>query len=180
MEGVHQAGEIPKRYLIIVLDNASLETVSLGSSKNSRCTLLNCDDHQGLIRKHKVDIANIRPDITHQCLLMALDSPLNKAGLLRVYVRTSKNVLIEIDPHTRIPRTFKRFSGLMSNIDLLIARSDYMIHVLTLYLPKAQLLRKLSIRSLESSKRLLKVIKNPISIHLPDGSPKIGTFLVHS
>jgi len=30
-----------------------------------------------------------------------------------VYIHTEKNVLIEVNPHTRIPRTFKRFSGLM-------------------------------------------------------------------
>lgn len=46
-------------------------------------------------------------------LLALLDSPLNKAGLLQVYIHTEKNVLIEVNPRTRIPRTFKRFSGLM-------------------------------------------------------------------
>lgn len=45
--------------------------------------------------------------------MMLLDSPLNKAGLLQVYLRTNKNVLIEINPQTRIPRTYKRFAGLM-------------------------------------------------------------------
>ena len=44
---------------------------------------------------------------------MLLDSPLNRAGLLQVYIHTEKNVLIEVNPHTRIPRTFKRFCGLM-------------------------------------------------------------------
>lgn len=48
-----------------------------------------------------------------QCLLTLLDSPLNKAGLLQVYVQTANGVLIEINPSVRIPRTFKRFSGLM-------------------------------------------------------------------
>ena len=48
-----------------------------------------------------------------QCLLTLMDSPLNKAGRLQVYMRTQKNVLIEINPQTRIPRTFKRFSGLI-------------------------------------------------------------------
>lgn len=45
-----------------------------------------------------------------------MDSPLNKAGLLQVYVHTARNALIEIHPQTRIPRTFKRFSGLMGKI----------------------------------------------------------------
>lgn len=55
----------------------------------------------------------MRPDITHQSLLMLFDSPLNRAGLLQVYIHTNKNVLIEVNPQTRIPRTFKRFGGLM-------------------------------------------------------------------
>ena len=46
-------------------------------------------------------------------MLTLLDSPLNKAGLLQVYILTSRGVLIEINPSVRIPRTFKRFSGLM-------------------------------------------------------------------
>ena len=51
-----------------------------------------------------------------QCLLMLMDSPLNRAGLLQVYVHTEKNVLIEINPSTRIPRTFDRFCGLMGEL----------------------------------------------------------------
>lgn len=75
--------------------------------------LLNCDDHQGLHRKVGRDPAESRPDITHQLLLALLDSPLNKAGRLRIFMQTKLNVLIEVSPHTRIPRTFKRFAGLM-------------------------------------------------------------------
>ena len=48
-----------------------------------------------------------------QALLTLLDSPLNKVGLLQVYIHTNTNVLIEVNPHIRIPRTFKRFCGLM-------------------------------------------------------------------
>lgn len=53
-----------------------------------------------------------------QCLLMLLDSPLNRAGLLQVYIHTEKNALIEINPQTRIPRTFSRFCGLMGKFTL--------------------------------------------------------------
>jgi rRNA small subunit pseudouridine methyltransferase Nep1 len=51
--------------------------------------------------------------VDSQCLLTLLDSPLNKAGRLQIFVRTQQSVLIEVNPHTRIPRTFKRFAGLM-------------------------------------------------------------------
>lgn len=75
--------------------------------------MLNCDDHLNILKKNKRDPGSCRPDITHQSLLMLMDSPLNRAGLLQVFVKTERNVLIEIDPQTRIPRTFRRFAGLM-------------------------------------------------------------------
>lgn len=138
--------------LIVVLSQACLEThkVSTGSPGGDKYALLNCDDHQGLLRKMGKDIGEARPDITHQCLLTLLDSPINKAGKLQVYIQTARGVLIEVNPSVRIPRTFKRFSGLM-----------------------VQLLHKLSIRSVNSQEKLLKVIKNPISDHLPTKCRKI-------
>jgi hypothetical protein len=47
---------------------------------------------------------------------------LNKAGLLQVYIHTAKGVLIEVNPSVRIPRTFKRFSGLMGGWNALQER----------------------------------------------------------
>ena len=131
--------------LIVVLENACLESVKIGGTYE----LLNCDKHKQQIIKYKKDPATCRPDILHQCLLMLFDSPLNRANLLQVYVHTQKKVLIEINPQTRIPRTFDRFCGLM-----------------------VQLLHKLSIRASDTSQKLLKVIKNPITDHLPAGCPK--------
>lgn len=82
---------------------------------------------------------------------MLLDSPLNRAGLLQVYIHTEKNVLIEVNPQTRIPRTFKRFAGLM-----------------------VQLLHKFAVKASENSIKLLHVIKNPVTNHLPVGCKKIA------
>ena len=79
--------------------------------------------------------------------MAVLDSPLNKSGKVRLLVHTEKNVLIEVNPSTRVPRTFKRFSGLM-----------------------VQLLHRLKIRSADGNDTLLKVIKNPIGRHLPAGA----------
>ncbi|CCD25748.1 18S rRNA pseudouridine methyltransferase NDAI_0F04300 [Naumovozyma dairenensis CBS 421] len=138
--------------LIVVLAMASLETHKISSSGpgGDKYALLNCDDHQGLLKKMGRDISEARPDITHQCLLTLLDAPINKAGKLQVYIQTSRGILIEVNPTVRIPRTFKRFSGLM-----------------------VQLLHKLSIRSVNSEEKLLKVIKNPITDHLPTKCRKI-------
>lgn len=58
---------------------------------------------------------------------MLLDSPLNRAGLLQVYVHTEKNALIEINPQTRIPRTFARFCGLMGKTHLFSGLSSLVL-----------------------------------------------------
>ena len=97
--------------LIVVLEDANLETVKWGKGFG----LLNVDEHANILRKHGRDFSTSRPDITHQCLLMLMDSPLNRAGLLQVFIRTANNVLIEINPQTRIPRTFNRFAGTKSH-----------------------------------------------------------------
>lgn len=134
--------------LIIILERANLEVVKV----KTNFELLNTDDHGNFIRKHGKDPTNCRPDILHQCLLMLFDSPLNRAGLLQVYIHTEKNVLIEVNPQTRFPRTFRRFAFLM-----------------------AQLLFKLSIKAGNSSEKLLRVVKNPITDHLPVGCRKLCT-----
>lgn len=157
------AAKASTRRLIVVLEQACLEAYRVSgpsgagrpgrpptTNKEVKYTLLNCDDHQGILAKTGRDIADARPDITHQCLLTLLDSPLNKAGLLQVYIHTAKGVLIEVNPGVRIPRTFKRFSGLM-----------------------VQLLHKLSIRGINGPEKLLQVIKNPITDHLPPNTIKL-------
>ena len=138
----------PKR-VIIVLERACLEVVKSKKGYD----LLTCNpNHLGLLKKMNREYTNVRPDIVHQTLMTLLDSPLNKSGNLQVYIHTTKNALIEVSPHLRIPRQFNRFCGLM-----------------------VQLLHKLKIRAAGENKTLLKVIKNPITRHLPVGCRKIGT-----
>ncbi|KAI5793752.1 Alpha/beta knot methyltransferase [Peziza echinospora] len=137
--------------LIVVLAQACLETHKVAANGGGeKYVLLNSDDHIGVLKKMGRDISDARPDILHQCLLTLLDSPINKAGKLQVYIQSTKGVLIEVNPTVRIPRTFKRFAGLM-----------------------VQLLHKLSIRSTTSPEKLLKVIKNPVTQYLPPNCRKI-------
>lgn len=161
--------------MIVVLCNATLETYKAShgagrgpGAREDKYNLLNSDDHIGVMRKMGRDISEARPDITHQvrarsgglvftsanvimqCLLTLLDSPINKAGKLQIYIQTSKNVLIRVSPTVRIPRTFKRFAGLM-----------------------VQLLHRHQIRSTSSQEKLIEVIKNPITDHLPPNCRKV-------
>ncbi|KAL2329159.1 hypothetical protein Fmac_022586 [Flemingia macrophylla] len=137
-----------KPNVIFILEKASLEVAKVGKTYQ----LLNSDDHANFLRKNNKNPGDYRPDITHQSLLSILDSPLNKAGRLRtVYIKTEKGVLIEVKPFVRIPRTFKRFAGVM-----------------------LELLQKLSISAVGKREKLLRTVKNPVTQYLPLNSRKIG------
>ncbi|GAB4843932.1 hypothetical protein Ancab_013896 [Ancistrocladus abbreviatus] len=134
--------------VIFILEKASLEVAKVGKTYQ----ILNSEDHAHFLRKNNKNPADYRPDIVHQALLMILDSPINKAGRVRaVYVRTDKGVLFEVKPYVRIPRTYKRFAGIM-----------------------LQLLQKLSITAVGKREKLMRVIKNPVTQYLPLNSHKIG------
>ncbi|KAH0549145.1 ribosomal RNA small subunit methyltransferase NEP1-like [Cotesia glomerata] len=135
-----------KKRLIIILENAQLETVKVGNNYE----LLNSDRHSDILRKNNRDPANSRPDIAHQCLLMLQDSPLNKSGYLQIYVHTENNVLFEVNRLTRIPTNFDEFAELM-----------------------VCLLHKHKVRAENNKSILLKIIKNPITDWLPAGCKKI-------
>jgi len=154
-----------KKRLIVVLEGAQLEVVKVfiiflnitreyksyiyikRPKVNDKFELLNCDDHVDILRQSQRDPATVRPDITLQTLTMLYDSPLHRAGYLQVFVHTEKDVLIEVNQETLIPRTFKGFAPLI-----------------------VKLLNEGEVRSKEDpSLKLLSVIKNPISDHLPVG-----------
>ncbi|KAF3780649.1 Ribosomal RNA small subunit methyltransferase [Nymphaea thermarum] len=142
------SGDGAKAGVVFVLEKASLEFASVGKTYQ----LLNSDDHVNFFRKHNLDPAAYRPDITHQALLAILDSPLNKSGRIRgLYVHTEKNVLIQVNPQVRLPRTYKRFSGVM-----------------------LQVLQNKNIRAADGSGFLLRKVENPVTRHLPANSHRIG------
>lgn len=133
---------------VFVLELATLETAKVGKGY----AILNCDDHANFIRRHGKQPGDHRPDICHQALLAILDSPLNKAGMVKaIYVNTQKNVLFRVSPKTRVPRTFKRFCGLM-----------------------VQLLQKLSVRSSNGPEKLMQVVKQPVTKYFPAGARRVG------
>jgi rRNA small subunit pseudouridine methyltransferase Nep1 len=156
--GARKAPKMPRnrferdsqKRLVIVLEACWLESVKVGHHYE----LLNCDDHKGFLRKRGEDYADCRPDIAHQCLLTLMDSPLNRAGLLQVYLRTRHGTLIEMHPQTRVPRSFWLFSKMM-----------------------VQLMKSLKVRAVGAPFSLMRTIRNPITDHLPAGRKKYGTSL---
>lgn len=140
--------------LIIILERANLDVVKLGGQQEpTSYELLNCDDHMFMIRRLKKDPAFCRPDIVYQCLQVLSQTPLNRSGHLQVYVKSQNNELIKVDPQLAIPESFTDFSKMM-----------------------VQLLHNLRpVRARKCSKQLLKLLKNPVTLHLPVGCPKVGT-----
>ncbi|MBE3044596.1 hypothetical protein IMZ48_18925 [Candidatus Bathyarchaeota archaeon] len=81
-----QPGDKDTKRLIVVLSNASLETYKAshtstgrnGIQKEEKYSLLNSDEHIGIMRKMNRDISDARPDITHQVWFL-LSCPGNPA-----------------------------------------------------------------------------------------------------
>ncbi|KAI5171945.1 rRNA small subunit pseudouridine methyltransferase Nep1 [Nematocida sp. LUAm3] len=92
--------------LTIVLQNARLEVEKTKRGK----MLLSSEMPEAKRRK---DFHLFRPDILHQTLLVLLDSPLNKSGNLRILIETTEKRVITVNPQTRVPRVYSRFSGLV-------------------------------------------------------------------
>ncbi|QHO23300.1 ribosomal RNA small subunit methyltransferase NEP1-like isoform X1 [Arachis ipaensis] len=77
-----------------------------------------------------------------------MDSPLNKYGLVgSIFVKIDGGSLFEIKPHVCIPRTCKRFCGLI-----------------------VDLLRKSCVRAKDTNEVLICVVEEPVTRHLPVNS----------
>jgi rRNA small subunit pseudouridine methyltransferase Nep1 len=142
----------------VILENCPLEHAKIGQEYK----LLNSDDHRKFISKHGANPDHYRPDIVHQCLLTLMDSALNKAGRLQVFIHTQKNVCIEVNPQCRIPRTYRRFAGLMVQL----------LHKFKIVAATGTEQENKTDKA--SNRVLMKVVKNPIQSHLPLNSVKIA------
>ena len=115
--------------LTLILVEAALETIpqilwnyssvrshSKKQKKSPQQILLDRSLHHSSMRKLENSKKRGRPDITHIVLLEALGSPLNKEGLLQIYIHTYNNFVITVNPITRIPRNYNQFIGLIEQL----------------------------------------------------------------
>ncbi|KAG8379061.1 hypothetical protein BUALT_Bualt07G0049100 [Buddleja alternifolia] len=136
--------------VIFVFEQASLVLAKINKSYQ----IINPDEHAGFIRKHNLNRRDYRPDIIHEVLKRLLGRPLSMAGEIQaIYVKTIQGYLIKIEPTLAIPPTLKLFCAMIS-----------------------QLFQNLSIKGSgrHKNRKLLQMIKNPVTMHLPPGSYKIG------
>ena len=97
----------------------SVRSTSKRRRKPPRSILLDKSLHYKDMLKAKLDNVEKRgrPDIVHIVLLNLTGSILNKKGLIGdIYVHTVNNQIIRVDPSTRIPRNYNRFTGLMEQL----------------------------------------------------------------
>jgi rRNA small subunit pseudouridine methyltransferase Nep1 len=57
-----------------------------------------------------------RPDIIHTLLMVVQDSILNRERQIRIIIHTRMNKIITINPETRLPRSYNRFTGLIESL----------------------------------------------------------------
>jgi len=115
--------------LILILAECALEPIPRGlwrhptikrhskrRGKPPQVILLDRSYHHSAMKNLKESEKRGRPDIIHFALLEALGSPLNKEGLLQVYVHTINDYVITVNPEARLPRNYNRFIGLMEQL----------------------------------------------------------------
>ena len=101
---------------LILWNHTSIRSHSKKKKKSPKQILLDRSLHHSAMRKLENSKKRGRPDITHIVLLEALGSPLNKEGLLQIYVHTYNNFVITVNPITRLPRNYNQFIGLIEQL----------------------------------------------------------------
>ena len=115
--------------LILILAESALERVpreiwghpSVANSAKKRgkepgSILLDRSIHHPAMKELPMAEKRGRPDIVHFSLLEALGTPLNREGLLKIYVHTINNYIINVNPKIRLPKNYNRFVGLIEQL----------------------------------------------------------------
>ena len=175
--------------LIIILAEAGLELVpdEIKSEKISRknydpsyfpSMILDNAIYHTVMNKLSNAEKRGRPDIVHQFLLNSLGSPLNKEGLLQLYIHTANNEIFKINPQLQILRNYERFKGLMAKLLIerkILSEIDVLISEYTGGLK--DLIKKLNPDRIFLFSSKGKLNNNPISLFPSDPTKKTLTFI---
>jgi rRNA small subunit pseudouridine methyltransferase Nep1 len=85
------------------------------ATEPSRILLDRSTHHHAMLKLDEVEKRG-RPDLVHLTLLSITSSPLYRAGKLRVYIHTRADVVLELSPQTRPPKSYARFRDLMQQL----------------------------------------------------------------
>ena len=98
-----------------LINNYLIINYSKKVGKPVREVFLDKSYHYSAMKEKNIDFIwkRGRPDIIHICLLSILSTPLFYKNLVDVYVHTIDNKVIFLGEQVRIPKSYKRFEGLM-------------------------------------------------------------------
>lgn len=99
-----------------IVDHPSVKRWAERRGKEPDKVLLDISYHYAAMRELRDWDRRGRPDIVYVTLLNILGSPLNKEGLLQVYIHTIKDFVITVDPEIKLPRNYLRFLGLIEQL----------------------------------------------------------------
>jgi len=129
MTKIDEAGEGKGPFLTLLLVDSELELVpkeywshpavvqnARKRKKKPSMVLLDSSLHHSIFKDNEEKSRRGRPDIVHQFLLLGLDSVLNQQGHLSLFVHTRNDELIVVDPTTRLPKNYNRYSGLFEEL----------------------------------------------------------------
>jgi|Deesub1362A_J573_1020465.scaffolds.fasta_scaffold00192_47 rRNA small subunit pseudouridine methyltransferase Nep1 len=115
--------------LSVLLAESSLETVpeelwnapeivkdAKKRNKHPSKILLDSSRHHRAMRYLENREKRGRPDVIHSTLLLLLDSLASRNNFLEVYIHTLQDLMIYVNPITRLPRNYNRFVGLMEDL----------------------------------------------------------------
>lgn len=115
--------------VILLLTEASLETVPkellsdpviIKDAKrrgvNPKYLILDRAKHHRAMTRLPNAEKRGRPDILHQALLLIQGSLLARNNLVKTYIHTVSDLVIDVDPEIRPPRNYDNFIGLMSQL----------------------------------------------------------------
>lgn len=118
-----------KHMLSLILADAELETVperfwghpcvvvnAKKRKKRASKVLLDASLHHSLFKEREERNRRGRPDITHQFLMIGLESILAMDNGVKLYIHTRNDEMIDISPETRIPKNQNRFYGLFEEL----------------------------------------------------------------
>lgn len=115
--------------LCMVLAESSLELVPAGlcghpsvvshasrMQKKPSGMLLDNSWHFAAMRGMENELKRGRPDLVHAAVLAATATPLYRQGMVRLFVHTLDDHVIEFGNNVRLPRSYHRFAGLMEGL----------------------------------------------------------------
>jgi len=99
-----------------ILGHPAVVSHTKKSGKSANEILLDRSYHHRAMTDLKDAEKRGRPDIIHMALLEALGTPLNKEGLLQIYVHTIDNHIIKVSSKARLPKNYNRFISLLEQL----------------------------------------------------------------